>query len=239
MNAHAHGSSRSLRSCDTAPTPMPAPCAGAARWAWWFRTWLTRIFSMSSGASRRGRLAAGYDVLLADTRYCPERLMANVRLMLGRRVAGLAVIVSEMSPAALDELAHSGIRTVVSGVDAAGPGVTNVRVDCSTGMRRMVEYLVALGHRRIAFVGHHAGLESIGERRRAFLESAPAVDSRTFVRLRRQPGGRPPVRSRSARVRLRSHRRRLRQRPHGDRRPLRISRAGIAGPRGYLRHRIR
>jgi LacI family transcriptional regulator len=39
---------------------------------------------------------AGFDLLLANTRCSPERLKASVRLMIGRRVAGLAAVVSEM-----------------------------------------------------------------------------------------------------------------------------------------------
>ena len=35
---------------------------------------------------------------MANTGYSPERLTASVRLMIGRRVAGLAAIVSEMDP---------------------------------------------------------------------------------------------------------------------------------------------
>src|SRR5258708_30485647 len=42
--------------------------------------------------------ALGYDVVVANTDYQPEHLVRSVRLMIGRRVAGLAVIVSEMDP---------------------------------------------------------------------------------------------------------------------------------------------
>jgi len=40
----------------------------------------------------------GYEVVAAHTGYSPEQLLRSVRLMIGRRVAGLAVIVSEMAP---------------------------------------------------------------------------------------------------------------------------------------------
>src|SRR5437868_3552415 len=38
----------------------------------------------------------GYEVVVAHTDYRSEQLVASVRLMIGRRVAGLAAIVSEM-----------------------------------------------------------------------------------------------------------------------------------------------
>jgi DNA-binding LacI/PurR family transcriptional regulator len=40
------------------------------------------------------------------------------------------------------------------------------------GIEKVVEYLHALGHTRMAFVGHHATLRPIDERRKAFLEAA-------------------------------------------------------------------
>ncbi len=43
--------------------------------------------------------AHGYEVVAANTGYEPERLVSSIRLMMGRRVAGLAVIVSEMDAA--------------------------------------------------------------------------------------------------------------------------------------------
>ena len=39
----------------------------------------------------------GYEVVMANTDYRSEQLVTSVRLMIGRRVAGLAVIVSEMA----------------------------------------------------------------------------------------------------------------------------------------------
>jgi LacI family transcriptional regulator len=41
-----------------------------------------------------GAHAAGYELVMANTDYSPERLVASIRLMLGRRPAGLAAIVS-------------------------------------------------------------------------------------------------------------------------------------------------
>ena len=46
----------------------------------------------------------GYEVLIANTDYDSQWLNSSVRIMLGRRVAGLALIVSEIDPAILDEL---------------------------------------------------------------------------------------------------------------------------------------
>src|ERR1700681_1481196 len=56
--------------------------------------------------------AAGFEVLVANTAYSSERLAASIRLMLGRRVAGLALVVSEMEEAVVRELSESEIPIV-------------------------------------------------------------------------------------------------------------------------------
>ena len=62
--------------------------------------------------------AHGYEVVAAHTGYSPEQLVRSVRLMIGRRVAGLAVIVSEMAPDLIHELELSRIPTVFYDVGA-------------------------------------------------------------------------------------------------------------------------
>lgn len=49
--------------------------------------------------------------------------------------------------------------------------ISNIRVDYRGGVRRTIEYLHSLGHSRIAFIGHHASLGPISERRSAFQEA--------------------------------------------------------------------
>lgn len=127
--------------------------------------------------------AAGFDVVVANTDYDPDRLVRGVRLMIGRRVAGLAMVVSEMDPSLIDELATARIPCVFYDVGAARENITNIRVDYRRGIRRSVEHLHSLGHRRFAFIGHHSSLGPTSEREKAFLESVsqlqPAVEWQT------------------------------------------------------------
>ncbi|MGA2609614.1 MAG: LacI family DNA-binding transcriptional regulator, partial [Terriglobia bacterium] len=53
-----------------------------------------------------------YEVVVANTDYNPRRLVNSVHLMMGRRVAGLAVIVSEMEPTLMQELIESNLPIV-------------------------------------------------------------------------------------------------------------------------------
>jgi DNA-binding LacI/PurR family transcriptional regulator len=114
---------------------------------------------------------AGYAVVVANTDYRPQQLAAAAQWMLGHRVAGLALVVSEMEPAVIDDLAGEGFPVVFYDVGSPGPNVTNVKTDYYRGMQRVVEYLYDLGHRRMAFVGHHAELQPLQDRERSFLKA--------------------------------------------------------------------
>ena len=120
---------------------------------------------MESDAHRRG-----YEVVVANTDYHPRRLASSVQWMLGHRLAGLALVVSEKDPALIEELASGDMPAVFYDVGAPGPNVTNVRTDYSRGTQRVVEYLHALGHSRMAFVGHHERLQPLYARKKSFLE---------------------------------------------------------------------
>jgi DNA-binding LacI/PurR family transcriptional regulator len=139
----------------------------------------------------------GYEVLVDDTGYSPERLAERVRLMLGRRLAGLGIVVSEMDDGVVRELARSKIPVVVSDVRVVPPIITNIHINCGKGMQRLLDHLRSLGHRRMAFVDTHPTLESITERRKAFLDEMGALaqaKSTIFIEPESPEGGRQAVR---------------------------------------------
>ncbi len=112
----------------------------------------------------------GYEVLIANTDYDLQWLKSSVHIMLGRRVAGLALIVSEIAPDILDELEERKIRTVVYDVGSPRRGIHSIKSNYRRGIERVTEYLRSLGHKRFAFVGHHTGLGPLNDRKRAFVE---------------------------------------------------------------------
>jgi len=122
--------------------------------------------SLESEAHRRG-----YDVLVANTDYNPRQLVASVHMMMGRRLAGLAVIVSEMEPPLLQELMESNLPIVFYDVGKPARNIHNIKVRYEKSILKVVEYLYSMGHRRMAFVGHHTELDPLQERKRAFLEA--------------------------------------------------------------------
>jgi LacI family transcriptional regulator len=125
------------------------------------------IFQTLEGDAHEG----GYEVVVANTDYDPQQLLKQVGLMRGRRLAGLAVVVSEKEPTLLKKLADSTMPIVCYDVGAASHHSTNIKTNYGKATRKVVEYLYSLGHRRLAFVGHHTALEPLQTRQRSFLEA--------------------------------------------------------------------
>ncbi len=142
--------------------------------------------------------AQGYEVVMANTDYRAEQLVASVRLMIGRRVAGLAAIVSEVDPKLIEELTESRIPVVFYDVGAPRKNITNIRVNYSRGIEKVVSYLHSLGHRKLGFVGHHAMLGPINERMKTVLDAVsriPALEVRSAADADTLEGGRQATRA--------------------------------------------
>lgn len=139
-----------------------------------------------------------YEVIVANTDYRPQRLLASVHNMMGRRPAGLAMIVSEMEPSLMAELAGVNIPIVVYDVGATKANITNIRVNYGKGMQKMALYLHDLGHRKVAFVGHHTSLGPLNVRKKSFVEMmaalSPEVEFTTMVDTDSPAGGRQALR---------------------------------------------
>lgn len=140
----------------------------------------------------------GYEVVMANTDYRSEQLVTSVRLMIGRRVMGLAAIVSEMAPELIEELNESKTPVVFYDVGTSKHNITNIRVDYRRGIEKIVDYLHSMGHRRLGFVGHHAMLGPINERMKAVLDAVariPELEVRTAADADTLEGGRQSTRA--------------------------------------------
>ena len=173
--------------------------------------------------------AQGFEVMAANTDYSPEQLVSSVHLMIGRRVAGLAAIVSEMAPELMEELAQSRIPVVFYDVGTTRGNVTSIRVNYRRGIEKVVDYLQSLGHRRLAFVGHHAVLGP----------GAHSFAGGPVRRRRRHAGRRTPSHASHPGRRFPAHGDYLRQRYHCRGRVARTAGARTASARRRVGHRIR
>src|ERR1051325_1159275 len=142
--------------------------------------------------------ARGYEVLVANTDYRSEQLVTSIRLMIGRRVEGLAAIVSEMAPELIEELVETRIPVVFYDVGTPRQNITNIRVNYRRGVEKVVDYLHSLGHRRLGFVGHHAMLGPINERMKTVVDAVariPSLAVRTSADTDTLQGGREATRA--------------------------------------------
>ena len=149
------------------------------------------------GAERDAR-ANGYELVLANTGYDPENLVNNIRLMIGRRVAGLALVISEMDTSLVQELSQSKIPVVFYDVGAPKHNFSNITVNYAKGIERVVNYLLDLGHRRVAFISHHRSLGPLSVREHAFRETvqnhSASIEWRIAASMDGLDGGRQATR---------------------------------------------
>ncbi|HEU4597650.1 MAG TPA: LacI family DNA-binding transcriptional regulator [Pyrinomonadaceae bacterium] len=110
----------------------------------------------------------GYDVMLSNTNYDPERTSHYVRRFIERKVAGVVLMTSELDTALVGELARRDVSVVFLDLGRPGVHMSNLCVNYDAGIEEAISHLVSLGHRRIAFVGGPASLPSAQKRLEAF-----------------------------------------------------------------------
>ena len=101
--------------------------------------------------------------------------------MLEQRVSGVAVMTSEMDAALAERFATSEIAVVFLDVGQVGPYVNNIAVNYEKGIRAGVEHLLALGHRRIAYISGPQRLKSAQRRLLAFTKTMKKYESEPFI----------------------------------------------------------
>jgi DNA-binding LacI/PurR family transcriptional regulator len=113
----------------------------------------------------------GYEILVSSTNYNPKRMSHCIRRMLERKVDGVAVMTFGIEEPLLDQLAKRKIPMVFIDIAPEGPGISLLRVDYRHGIRQGVQHLVAMGHRKIAFITGPIKLHSAQSRLGAFSSS--------------------------------------------------------------------
>jgi len=111
---------------------------------------------------------SGYEVLLSNTNYDVDRTSSFVRRMIERKVAGVALMTSELNVALIDELARRHVSVVFLDLGAPGVRMSNIAVNYEVGIEEAMRHLVALGHQKIAYIGGPEHLRSAAKRREAF-----------------------------------------------------------------------
>ena len=198
-------------------------------------------FGLIRGAETQAA-AAGYTLVLADSRGRPD-LEAELAARLGSSVDGF-VLASSRRPD--DELVELRRRRPLALYNRELEGFPSVVDDQDESSRQIVEHLVALGHRALAYLGGPRNAWTANKRWEALAAAFPrgGRGDRPARPVPADPRGRR--RGRRRRAGLRRHRAGGVQRPDGDRRAAqagaagcRRSRGGLGGgPRRHLRRRL-
>jgi LacI family transcriptional regulator len=123
----------------------------------------------------------GFDLMLSNTNYDPDRTSHYVRRFIERKVAGVVIMTSELDAALLGELASREVSVVFLDLGKPGVHMSNLSVNYESGIEEAIVHLVSLGHTEIAFVGGPERLRSADRRLKAFRASM----------RRHLPGARP------------------------------------------------
>src|SRR5829696_5200830 len=133
---------------------------------------LALIVRGAEDAARR----AGYRMILCDTRSDLTIEGEVIEEMIAHRVEGIAIApVSDRSKGHLQRLAKFGIQFVL--IDRTVPDVDCDVVigDSAGGARRLVDHLIALGHRRIGFIVESDDVSTARDRHRGYEEALGAA----------------------------------------------------------------
>jgi DNA-binding LacI/PurR family transcriptional regulator len=116
------------------------------------------------------------DALVMNANFDPHRTVSCVRRMLGLQIPAVALITSQIDPQVCDLLLRNQVSAVYLDLGQVGPFVSNIFVNYEHGVGAAVEHLVALGHRRIGYIGGSRELPSVARRQDAFLAAAANVE---------------------------------------------------------------
>jgi LacI family transcriptional regulator len=126
--------------------------------------------------------AAGYTMLLANSRNDPALDASHIALLRQRRVDGLMLsLADETSAGTITALERAELPATL--VDReAGSGLGAVLSDHSHGMTEAVQHLLGLGHRRIALISGSPRVRPTRERVAALRKACRAADATATVR---------------------------------------------------------
>jgi DNA-binding LacI/PurR family transcriptional regulator len=93
----------------------------------------------------------GYDTIVCNVDSAAERDRHLEALLPTHRADGVLAISLPLSRSQLGQFARAGVA--LASVDAASPGIPQTVVDDVAGGRMAAGHLIALGHRRIGFIG--------------------------------------------------------------------------------------
>ena len=110
-----------------------------------------------------------------------QRTRSLVERLLGLQAPGIAFLTSQVDAPLKDFVAKKGIAAAYLGFGAPAQNIANIAIEQRHGIEEAVNHLLALGHRRVGFIGGPADGAFAQGRKAAFLECAAAAGFETRV----------------------------------------------------------
>ena len=115
---------------------------------------------------------AGYGVIIGDTRDQEEREVHYARLIQSRQVDGVILMTGRLPRCSDGGSVETAVPVVLVCNDVRGAGLPFVGVDNRKAASVMTEYLISMGHKKIAHItGPIDHVEDARERKRGFLNT--------------------------------------------------------------------
>jgi DNA-binding LacI/PurR family transcriptional regulator len=95
---------------------------------------------------------SGFDVLICNTEYDRDRTKAVMRKLRESDVLGVAIVTSSVDKHMASELTDAGIPVVLCNSEPASKLVGNISIKYEHGLKKAIEHVVELGHRRSAVI---------------------------------------------------------------------------------------
>jgi LacI family transcriptional regulator len=110
----------------------------------------------------------GQSIVLGNTQQIPERQRDYLRLLIERRVDGIILTSTMLDAPYVDELIGRRYPIVLVNRVTAANGGDSVTIDNEAGARAAIAHLLALGHRRIAYLRGLPGTSTNRDRERGY-----------------------------------------------------------------------
>ncbi|MDP9050543.1 MAG: LacI family DNA-binding transcriptional regulator [Acidobacteriota bacterium] len=126
------------------------------------------------------------DMLLATTDFDAPSMQQTIRRMLIRQVDGIALLASEIDTGPIETLIHNRVPLVTMDRRQVGRGLSDVSINCVSGMNLAIEHLRKLRHQKIGYIGGSAGLTISDHRMQAFLKAMEKTGLKVDPKFLRQ-----------------------------------------------------
>ena len=118
-----------------------------------------------------------YNIFLCNTDYDVEKGLNSIGALIRKKVDGIIIASSQADKFLFEELAESTIPFVLVDWNENKINVDSIYFDFESGIRKAIEYLVSLGHKKIYFISGPKDLKTASIRENNFISIIKGYES--------------------------------------------------------------